>query len=190
MNTDYYKTAESVQEYIKMAKDVNGARLIEKLKKRLPNNSDLLEIGSGPGSDWKILSESYKVTGSDNSIEFLKHLRCENPQASFLELDAVSLLTDKKFDGIYSNKVLHHLTTQDLDQSIERQYNILNNNGIICHSFWKGVGSETYKGLLVNYHDEVGLQKLFGKYFEVITIDIYKEFEDEDSLLLIAKRKD
>ena len=79
MDKDYYKTKESVEEYIELAKDVNGRKLIDKLRKFLPENSDLLEIGSGPGTDWKILKQYYNATGSDNSTEFLKHLRSENP---------------------------------------------------------------------------------------------------------------
>jgi hypothetical protein len=55
MNDNYYKTEESVEEYIKLAKDVSGGQLIRKLKDFLPPNSFLLEIGSGPGTDFQIL---------------------------------------------------------------------------------------------------------------------------------------
>ena len=189
MNGQYYKTKESVKEYITLAKDVNGKQLIEKLKQILPSRSNLLEIGSGPGTDWKILSESYNVIGSDNSTEFLNHLIAENLNGKFLELDAVILNTDKIFDGIYSNKVMHHLKDDELIDSIKRQYDILNTNGIICHSFWKGEGSEIFKGLFVNYHSELSLKEMFRNYFEIISIENYTEFEDNDSLLLIGKKK-
>lgn len=75
MTGKYYKTKESVDEYIKLAEDVNGKQLIEKLGQVLPPNSVLLEIGSGPGTDWKILNKSFNVIGSDNSIEFLTMVR-------------------------------------------------------------------------------------------------------------------
>ena len=113
----------------------------------------------------------------------------KNSDGEFLELDAVTLITDKKFDGIYSNKVMHHLTDNELERSIKRQYEILNTNGIICHSFWKGEGSEVFKGLFVNYHDEVGLKEAFKTHFEILSIENYKEFEDDDSILLIGKKK-
>jgi len=71
MKGEYYKTKESVEEYIKLAKDVNGKQLIEKFKQILPSNSTVLEIGSGPGTDWEILNKFYDVTGSDNSNVFL-----------------------------------------------------------------------------------------------------------------------
>ena len=42
MEGEYYKTKESVDEYIQLAKDVNGKQLIEKLEKVLQPNSVLL----------------------------------------------------------------------------------------------------------------------------------------------------
>jgi len=189
MNSGYYKTKESVDEYTRLAKDVSGEQLIKKLKKYLQSNSVLLEIGSGPGTDWNIINRDYKVVGSDNSQEFLKRLICDNPDGRFLELDATTIMIAEKFDGIYSNKVLHHLKDKELNDSIIRQFDILNTNGIICHSFWEGEGSEIFKGLYVNYHTESTLRKFFEKYFEIIMLEKYREFEDSDSLLLIGKKK-
>jgi len=189
MEGEYYKTKESVTEYIKLAKDVSGKQLIEKLEKALPLNSVLLEIGSGPGTDWQILNKSYNVIGSDNSTEFLDHLIADNPQGEFLDLDAITLKTDNKFDGIYANKVLHLLQDDELENSIKRQYEILTPNGVICQSFWEGEGSETFKGLFVNYHKKSDLIRVYKDYFEIISIDSYNEFEDGDSLLLIGSKK-
>ena len=189
MESEYYKTNESVEEYIRLAKDVSGIQLIEKLKQVLPSHSSLLEIGSGPGTDWNILNESYDVIGSDNSSPFLRHLINEYPTGEFLVLDASNLKTDKTFDGIYSNKVLHHLTDNELIDSVKRQSEVLNSNGIICHSFWKGEDSEIFKGLFVNYHDKSSLRKFYETGFDILTLDTYKEFEDGDSLLLIGKKK-
>ena len=189
MKDTYYHTKESVEEYIHLAKDVSGVELIEKLKKHLAQNSLLLELGSGPGTDWNILNGDYQVIGSDNSKEFLDHLKAKNPTGEFLDLDAVTLSTDKKFDGIYSNKVLHHLKDSEILDSIKRQSDILNPNGIVCHSFWKGEGSEVFKGLFVNYYDEDNLKRIFEGLFQIISIESYCEFEDGDSLLLIARKK-
>lgn len=189
MTKDYYKTKESIEEYIRLAKDVNGIELISKLKEYLPSGSIVLEIGTGPGTDWNILKEDYDMVGSDNSQEFLNHLISNYPGGRFLELDAITLNTDKKFDGIYSNKVMHHLKDNELIDSIKRQCEVLNPNGIICHSFWKGEGSEVFKGLFVNYHTEQALKGFFEAYFEILMVAIYKEFEAADSLLVIGKKK-
>ncbi len=186
---DYYKTKESVDEYIKMAEGHSGAALIEKLKKFLPKKSSLLELGTGPGTDWKLLSTDYLVTGSDNSVEFLNRLIEREPDAEFLELNATTIDTNKKFDGIYSNKVLHHLNDQELEHSIGRQTEILNPGGVICHSFWKGEGSEVFKGLFVNSHMEKDLITYFEPFFEVLLIESYPEFDADDSILFIGRKK-
>jgi ubiquinone/menaquinone biosynthesis C-methylase UbiE len=189
MNDSYYKTKESVEEYIKMAEGFDGSELIEKLHNYLPSKSVLLEIGSGPGTDFQLLKKNYSVTGSDYSTEFLKRLMRNYKNDEFLNLDAITLETDRKFDGIYSNKVLQHLTNEELRKSVLRQVEILNSNGIICHSFWKGEGDEVFNGLFVNYQTNDSLSVLFENYFEILLLEEYNEFEDGDSLLIIGKKK-
>ena len=89
MSKEYYKTKESVEEYIKLAEGYDGAELIEKLKNYLPVNSSILEVGSGPGTDWEILNKTLKVVGSDSSDEFLKRLIKKFSNGEFLHLDAI-----------------------------------------------------------------------------------------------------
>lgn len=189
MKREYYKTKESVDEYIELAKGVNGNELIKKLKKHLIHGSSLVEIGSGPGTDFLILRKYYNVIGSDFSEEFLKYLRQNNPGEEFLHLDAITLETNRNFEGIYSNKVLQHLTNEELDRSINRQFEILNSNGIICHSFWNGQGEEYYKGLLVNYQTKESIEKIVKNRFNILVLDEYQEFDKGDSLLLIGQKK-
>lgn len=186
----YYNTKESVDEYIKLALDHDGKQIIIQLKEFLPAGSDLLEIGSGPGTGWKILSEFYKVLGSDFSQEFLKHLRVSYPGGEFREMDATTLETDRTFDGIYSNKVLHHLEDEALEASIKRQSEVLNPGGIVCHTFWNGEDSEVYNDLFVNYHSDTGIRTLFEEHFDLLLIQFYKEFEKGDSILYIGKKKE
>lgn len=84
---------------------------------------------------------------------------------------------------------MHHLNDDELIDSVNRQNEILNSNGIICLSFWKREGSEIFKGLFVNYHSISTLTKIYQKYFDILSIEAYKEFNDSDSLLLIARKK-
>jgi len=189
MAEDYYQTKESVEEYIKLAKDADGRHLIKKLKQYVLPNSRLLEIGSGPGSDFQLLKKDFQVVGSDFSTEFLRRLKENHINDKFLQLDAITLETREKFDGIYSNKVLQHLSDDELKKSIKRQSAILNSGGIICHSFWKGEGEEIFNGLLVNYQLDTSLRSLFEGHFEILLLEEYKEFEEKDSILLIGKKK-
>ena len=99
MDEKYYHTKASVEEYIKLAKDVNGSNLITKLRQFLPENSDVLEIGSGPGSDWNILNEYYNITGSDNSKEFLETFGVK--RAILLYLIALDSKTSANSASVY-----------------------------------------------------------------------------------------
>ncbi len=97
MSDNYYHTKDSVDEYIRLAEDANGAHLLEKLKIFLKPNSLLLEIGSAPGSDLQILKRDYRMGRSDFSMKFLNRLIRNSANDDFLELDAITLKTDKKF---------------------------------------------------------------------------------------------
>ena len=76
MTDAFYLTQKTAEQYIKMAEGYDGHDLIEKLKKFLPDNSLVLELGSGPGTDLKILSETNTVTGSD-FLSIFSELYCQ-----------------------------------------------------------------------------------------------------------------
>ncbi len=189
MEEKYYHSKESVEEYVRLAKGVNGQEHINELFKFLNNGSSLLELGSGPGKDWEILSKKYKVTGSDFSLEFIDYLKAKYPKHNFLHLDASKLNTDLVSDGIYSNKVLHHLNESELKQSVEKQASLLNPKGIVYHTFWRGKGDEEFKGMYVKYHEKEDLIKLFERHFNILQIELYKEFEESDSIRIISEKK-
>lgn len=189
MSQGFYHTKASVDLYYKMTENINGQLLIDKLKDYLSPKSSLLELGTGPGHDWKILSKDYKVIGSDLSDEFLARLKVNYPTGEFLKLNAANLNYEGVFDGIYSNKVLHHLKDEELHQSIARQSQLLTEKGVICHSFWKGAGSETFQGMFVNNHTEEDLKDAFQASFEILLLESYQEFEEGDSILLIAAKR-
>ena len=171
-----------------MAKGFDGQKIISELKKHLPADSNILELGMGPGTDLNILKENYRVTGSDYSEIFINRYRKTHPNADLLVLDAITLETDRKFQGIYSNKVLIHLSHEELKQSLVRQYEALLPSGIICHSFWLGDKEENYDGLRFIYYRVNKLRTLFMDKFDVITIKKYKEIDPDDSLFIIARK--
>ena len=94
MQGEYYKTKEGVEEYVRLSEDVSGKELIDQLNIYLEPNSSVLEIGSGPGTDWNQLNKMHSVIGSDNSEEFLRLLHAKFPNREFLLLDAVTLDTN------------------------------------------------------------------------------------------------
>ena len=184
----YYDTKKGIQEYTKRSKKWGGIKLIKILKKYLPKNSTVLEIGMGPGRDFNILKKIYNATGSDRSKTFLDNYKKQNKRANLLQLDAVTLRTAKRFDGIYTNKVLQHITKRDLKKSIKRQKEILNPGGIAFHSFWKGDKVENMEGLLFTYYEIDGLKSIVDDDFNILAIDTYTEMEKGDSIYLILKK--
>lgn len=185
----FYHTQQSVEQYVKMAEGYDGKELIEKLKEFLPAGSSLLELGIGPGTDLELLKNEYRVTGSDFSEVFLNRYRKKYPNADLLILDAVTLETDRKFDSIFSNKVLHHLTDEELETSVLNQLRMLSDRGIVCHSFWRGEKTEMMKGILFNYHSLEKIRELFSKNFKIFLLEVYTELEKDDSILLVAMKK-
>ena len=183
----FYSDEKTALQYIEMAEGYDGRELVEALRAHLPPGSSVLEIGMGPGVDLKLLEEYYRVTGSDNSPFFLDRYLEENPGADLMHLDAVEMDTERTFDGIYSNKVLHHLTDEELLKSLHRQKAILSDHGVVLHSFWLGAGIDEHHGLRFVYQSEDSLRSLFGKMFSVLDIVVYKEMEDDDSAFVLAR---
>ena len=183
-----FDTEKGVDEYIKMADGYDGSELIRILQEYLPEKSSVLELGMGPGKDLEILSKTFTATGSDNSQIFLDRYKKQNPNADLLRLDAVSLEADRVFDCIFSNKVLHHLTREDLKKSFQRQAKVVKPNGIVFHSFWKGDKDENYDGLLFTRYQIEGLKEIIGDMFDILAISTYTEMEKDDSIYVVLSK--
>ncbi len=188
--TTYYDDPKNVADYVQMAEGYNGEELIQLLQELLPSGSTVLELGMGPGVDLDLLAAHYQVTGSDRAQPFLDRYLLAHPQADLLLLDAVTLDTPRRFDAIYSNKVLHHLTRTDLVESLRRQLDLLAPGGLLVHSFWYGDHEETYPGMLAVHHTEATLTQALGSAYEVLKMARYAEMEEGDSLYCVCRKKE
>lgn len=188
MSAEFYQTEETVQQYLELADGYDGALVVDKLYRHLSSQSNLLELGSGPGKDLALLKPLYNVTGSDFSPLFLSKIAKEQPEIPLLELNAVDIQTDLRFHCIYSNKVLHHLSKDELKQSVANQLKRLEPGGLVCHSFWKGEGEEFHSGLRFQKYTAPEIIKMFAPEFEVIEMVTYTEMEKDDSILFIGTK--
>jgi cyclopropane fatty-acyl-phospholipid synthase-like methyltransferase len=186
---NFFDDIDNINEYINMSMGYDGKELIEKLRLYLKPGSTLLELGMGPGKDLDILAETYKVTGSDFSTLFIDLYRKSNPEADLLRLDAIELKTDRKFDSIYSNKVLHHIKEDELEESFKNQLKILNEEGLIFHTFWLGDKEENHHGLRFIYYTHEKLMKLIPDSFELIKSEEYGELKENDSFYVILRKR-
>lgn len=184
---DFYDDKKNVEAYIQMCEDVNNDWVITKIQDYLDVGSSLLELGLGTGKDLDCLKELYEVLGTDRSLLFLDRYRKNHPQVRVMQLDAVSLDVEEDFDCIYSNKVLQHLTLEQLKSSIQKQSKRLNQKGIIFHTFWYGEGEEVIENLLFRYYNEDSLREMFESLFDIVHMERYTEVETMDSILIVAR---
>ena len=185
----FYDNSENVDKYIEMCEDYDGSNIYEMIENHLDEGKTVLELGSGPGFDIAFLRERYQVTGSDLSDEFLARCRKKFPDVTFLKIDAMNINVSEKYDCIYSNKVLHHLTEDELAKSLVEQIKSLSEGGVIAHSFWIGEESMEMNGMLFTYYRKDHLLKIISKHFTIVSTMSYQEFEEGDSLFVIAQLK-
>ncbi len=186
---DYFNNKKNVEDYIRMADGFDGAEIIKILHRYLRAGSSVLEIGMGPGKDLDILKETYTVTGSDLSPVFINMYLEKHPDADVVILDAISMYISRKFDCIYSNKVLHSITEKQFKTSLTNQIKLLNPGGILCHTLWYGDKVIDVHGMRFQYYTEKTILKHLPHDNELIYVENYKEMDDNDSLLIIVKKK-
>jgi len=189
----YYDDPKNVQQYIEMAEGYDGRELIEALARHLPAGATVLELGMGPGKDLDLLKQTFGATGSDAAQPFLDRYRERHPQADLLRLDAVrmdaAIDAGRTFDAIYSNKVLYHLTPDELRVSLRNQACVLNPGGLLLHSLWYGEGEEEMHGLHFAYYTEITFAALVGDEYETIETARYTEMEPDDSFYVVLKKR-
>lgn len=178
----YFDNKKNVEDYIAMADGYDGRELIARLREHVPEKATVLELGMGPGVDLDILADTFTATGSDFSRLFLDRYREKHGNPDLLLLDAVTIQTDRKFDAIYSNKVLHHLTEEELRLSLARQKQVLNPGGCALHSFWRGAEKSEMDGLQFNYYGDKEISKILEEHFKILDLQHYRELADDDSL--------
>jgi len=185
----YFDSEKNVLKYIEMVEGYDGTELINELRPYLKDGSTVLEIGMGPGIDHDILKEFYKVAGSDSSTIFVNRYKKTHSDADVFILDVNEMKLDRKFDCIFSNKVLIHLTKDECLKSLKKQKKILNPKGILFHTFWHGNKIEEHHGLLFSYYTNDELRSMVKDDYDILKIQKYKEFEKDDSIYVILQRK-
>ena len=171
-----------------MADGYDGKDLVAKLGTLLPKHATVLELGMGPGKDLDMLLSRYRATGSDASQVFVDRYLKSHPGADVLHLDAITLSTQRRFACIYSNKVLHHLTRLDMQASLRRQLDLLEDGGIALHTLWHGDGEEEMHGLRFTYYSVQAAKDAVPEGFVAIETSVYREMKEDDSICLVLRK--
>ena len=185
---NFFDSEKNVDEYTIMAEGYDSNAFIPILREYLGDGASVLELGMDPGKDLELLRAHFQTTGSDNSHVFLNRYKEIQPNADLLHIDAVTIKTNRKFNGIYSNKVLIHLTKKEVKSSFQRQAAVLKAGGVAFHTFWFGDNEEEYNGLRFVYYTPETLSQLIGGSFEIIETSIYTEIERDDSFHIILRK--
>ncbi len=187
---DYFMSRQNVDLYTGMMADYDNSFIINEVKKAVPSGSLLLEVGMGTGADLLCLAQHYNVTGSDSSPLFVDDFK-QKSNLDVCVLDAVTMDIDKKFDCIFSNKVLQHLSKAEFLASLKNQSLHLNNNGILFFTLWHGEPREEFEfdgALRFVYYDASSIKSLVPKGLKLEQIILYPEFEKDDSMIVILRR--
>ncbi len=185
----YYENPANVESYSKFTPSHDGGELVDVLRRWLPEGATLLELGMGPGKDFELLAQHYRATGSDFSSAFVERYREKDPSADLLLLDALTIETDRHFDGIYSNKVLVHMSSDDLRASFARQHACLNDGGVMMHSFWYGDTEAEFGALTLRRRNEHDLAELVEPHFEILELERHAKMKEGDSIYVVGRRR-
>jgi SAM-dependent methyltransferase len=182
----YFDDEENVLAYEQMAEGPGGALLVATLQEHLMAPARVLELGMGPGRDLdRLLATGYAAIGSDASALFVERYRKRGGRAECQVLDAVTIETSRRFDAVYSNKVLHHLTEAQLVISLKRQFEVSYSNALFLHSFWRGKKVEEHHGMLFTYWDTEGLDAVLPTSLRIRASGRYSEIWEDDSLWVL-----
>jgi len=161
---------------------------------KLPEGSNILEIGCGPGGFWAInrkrIPESWKITLTDFSSGMLEEARNRlgDDRFSYQVADAQDLpFPDASFDAVLANRMLYHVP--DLPRTFREIQRVLKPGGCLyATTLGREYFKEVFKDLLIHYWPEIPLkgsesrqfimengQEKMAPFFTNITSEIYKE---------------
>lgn len=94
--------------------------------------AQVLDLGCGPGTDTKFLTEKYSVTGIEIVKKFADIATFENPNAEIINADIITYdLPKNKYKGIWSRDVLHHIPGDELTNVFKKLSDSLVDNGVL-----------------------------------------------------------
>ena len=113
----------------------------------LTKDSEVLDLGCGPGTDSKILiGRGLKVTGIDLSDEFIRIAKAANPNGAFVQGDMLDLPFDSHtFDGLFAKASLLHLAKPDVPKALREIVRVVKPGAIVHIAIKGGEGEKVIK---------------------------------------------
>lgn len=134
------------------------------LKKLLPPQSTILEIGSGSGRESLELTQmGYTYTGIDTSQELLKIAQKTNPSCTFIHTTAYSLpFLPESFDAFTSWAMLPHIPKERIGDALSSIQKSLKSGaiGFIAMREGEGEKQEPETGRWFSYYTQNEFEKI------------------------------
>ena len=151
---------------------VDMSAICDKFLSYIPHGARIVDIGAGSGRELRYFKAAgYEVEGIDASIELCKLATAY----SGVKVECVNIQDwkpEKKYNGIWTNAVLTHLSINEIDDFILRLENILMPQGVAYLSFKTGITT--------------GMDEL-GRYFSDISVEQVKQILEKSKKLEIKE---
>jgi cyclopropane fatty-acyl-phospholipid synthase-like methyltransferase len=163
-------------------------------------NSEILEIGCGPGNITKHLISKrpdFKILGLDIAPNMIKLAIKNNPLAKFEVKDIRTIDNiERNFDAIISGFTLPYLSCKERIKFIQDCENILSKNGILYFSFVEGDYAKSDfqtrtdgSKILFYYHELEKIRDELDQYqFQIIDLEKIKYEEQLHTIIIVKKR--
>lgn len=164
-NAGFSHTPEVEESIIKVKE-----KLRTTIKSHVPQGSNVLDFGCGPGIYMNMLKDNYNVIGVDVSTQMLENASRLLPQNKFYHGNFLSITFDEKFKAIYSISVLEYVAVSQIDDFFKKCADYLDEKGLIVIQYPHALSKlDLYypDRNYINYSPEL-ISKVASKYFNVI----------------------
>lgn len=169
--TYYNKKA---KEFFEDTINVDLTNIYNEFLKHIKPKGKILDLGCGSGRDLLYFkNKDYEAYGLDNSEELIK-LAEEYTNEKIIKCDFRNINLNIKFDAIWANASLLHLTINELKSTITKLINHLNKNGTIYMSFKYGTFEGIRNDRHFTYFTEKTITSFLNKFENIKTIKIWK----------------
>jgi ubiquinone/menaquinone biosynthesis C-methylase UbiE len=150
----------------------------ETFEKLVPQNSNVIEFGSGGGRDARRLAKRYRYLGTDLSSGLMQEARKKNPGFCFREenLYHMSQIADA-FHGFWCSATLLHLPKDRVGDALKEMRRVTKPEGVGFISMKEGMGESIdeeklngipFERFFAYYHQDEFTDRLSASGFRII----------------------
>lgn len=176
----------NVEKFLKRNKSYDG-RVALILRSYLKKGASVLNIGLNNGKDYEVLGEWYDVVCIESSKFFIDIYNPERKMMQIYHGDDVKLDFNRKFDCIFTNRLINRFTKDELKESLQNQLDLLEADGKSFHLFYEGEGELLLGGVALNLYNQEVLKEIIPSGFEIVKFTKYL-LDNRFSYMILKKK--